>query len=498
MNNFVNSNNFNNYGGSNNQMYPNYIPQQPSIYEQFNPNNYFESDNYEKTQAYSFEHTYTHPHPHPHIYTHINMLNQEIGRLTSINQMLHSSIAINSQLSLTNLANYNNMIGQMELLKRENFELKQCLVEYKKNINEMSINSNTGITIAPTLPNPPETAILNNTTNDKTTNINKYQIRKYYPNSKSWSNEKINECIKNLSGLKDIVKLKKEWYGIRHNEKLQKLCNIAHPVEKLDKMIGLKDVKKEIFKIIIYYIQNPHTDEYLHTVIMGPPGVGKTQIAKIYSEIFVRLGILKSDKFIEIKRDDLVAKYLGHTSPKTKELLESAMGGVVFLDEGYSLGNEEKRDSFAKEAIDMINQYLSERKKDFMFVVAGYKEDLDKCFFSFNRGLKRRFGHWIEITKYSKDELVQIFESKIKDLGYQLDISVDSTQLNNFFDKNYLKFENYAGDIEKFVNFIKYEQSFRTFRSNIQDKTICYSDMTLSIEKFLLNDRYELPFGLYV
>ena len=264
-------------------------------------------------------------------------------------------------------------------------------------------------------------------------------------------------------------------------------------------MIGLDKVKAEIFKIIVYYIQNPHTDEYLHTVITGPPGVGKTAIAKIYSDIFVRLGILKTDKFIEIKRDDLVGKYLGQTAPRTRDLLESAMGGVVFLDEGYSLGNEEKRDSFAKEAIDMINQYLSERKKDFMFVIAGYEDDLEKCFFSFNRGLKRRFSHWIEISKYEKKELVEIFKSKVKDYGYLLDDTLvkDEKKLLYFFDKNYLRFENFAGDVEKFLNYIKYEQSFRTFQSNETNKIIVMEDLNSSIEKFKCAAKYEPPFGLY-
>ena len=268
----------------------------------------------------------------------------------------------------------------------------------------------------------------------------------------------------------------------------------------LDKMIGLEEVKKEIFKIIIYYIQNPHTDEYLHTVITGSSGVGKTQIAKIYADIFVKLGILKTNKFIEIKRDDLVGQYLGQTSPKTRKLLESAMGGVIFLDEGYSLGNDEKRDSFAKEAIDMINQYLSERKKDFMFIIAGYEEDLEKCFFSFNSGLKRRFSHWIEITKYTKQEMVEIFKYKVKEQGYQLDIELinDKNKLFDFFDKNYSRFENFAGDIEKFLNYIKYEQSFRTFKSFESNKIINFIDLNLSIEKFKKTKKNELPYGLYI
>jgi SpoVK/Ycf46/Vps4 family AAA+-type ATPase len=230
---------------------------------------------------------------------------------------------------------------------------------------------------------------------------------------------------------------------------------------------------------------------------MGPPGVGKTKIARIYSDIFVRLGILKTDKFIEIKKDDLVAKYLGQTSYRTKELLESAMGGVIFLDEAYSLGNSEQRDSFAKEAIDMINQYLSERKKDFMFVIAGYEDDLDKCFFSFNRGLKRRFSHWIDVSKYTKEELVKIFEAKIIELGYKLDEKLDNKELNKFFELNYSKFENYAGDIEKFINYLKYEQSFRSFRENSQNKIIIKNDLIDAISKFKSIKKYELPLGLY-
>ena len=215
---------------------------------------------------------------------------------------------------------------------------------------------------------------------------------------------------------------------------------------------------------------------------------------------FKSVPAVKTDKFIEIKRDDLVGEFLGQTTPRTRKLLESAMGGVIFLDEGYSLGNDEKRDSFAKEAIDMINQYLSERKNDLMFVIAGYEDALDKCFFSFNRGLKRRFSHWIEITKYTKQELVEIFKSKVSERGYQLDSSLtdDKKKLFNFFDKNYSKFENFAGDIEKLLNYIKYEQSFRTFKENASNKIINLTDLNSSIDKFKNIKINEPPYGLYV
>jgi len=292
--------------------------------------------------------------------------------------------------------------------------------------------------------------------------------------------------------------LKDLWNNIKHNTKLQKLHNIIPAVEKLDLMIGLDNIKKDIFKVIIYYIQNDHTDEYLHTVICGPPGVGKTELAKIYSDIFVRLGILKSSSFTEIKKNDLVAKYLGQTSHRTKELLERSMGGVVFLDEAYSLGNEEKRDSFAKEAIDMINQYLSERKKDFMFIIAGYEDDLENCFFSFNKGLKRRFAHNFKVEKYSSDELAMIFKNKILQTKYTLDDNtLSNIKLKAFFKTYFYKFENSAGDVEKFINYIKYDQSIRIFKQNINNNSILMDDLNSALTNFK-EKTSNIPYGLYV
>lgn len=483
-NNFNNFNNLNNLNDWNNFNLPNSNLNTPNTFSGL-----FSSHQYGNIQQpiYSNLHGYISPPPG------FDPIHQPI---INVNELLHTNHILNTNLITLNniyLSNYIGLVEQINLLKRTNNELEKKINnqhnEHKNINNDGSLENNNCCD-----------ELKKSIRNDYQKVINRYQIKRYYPNSKSWTDEKINDFLKNMREIKDILKLKHQWYNVRHNMKLAKLCNLIPAIEKLDKMIGLDNVKAEIFKIIVYYIQNPHTDEYLHTVIIGPPGVGKTAIAKIYSDIFVRLGILKTDKFIEIKRDDLVGKYLGQTAPRTRELLESAMGGVVFLDEGYSLGNEEKHDSFAKEAIDMINQYLSERKKDFMFVIAGYEDDLDKCFFSFNRGLKRRFSHWIEISKYEKKELVEIFKSKVKDYGYVLDetLVVDEKKLLLFFDKNYSKFENYAGDVEKFLNYIKYEQSFRTFKLNETNKIIVMEDLNSSIEKFKCTAKYEPPFGLYV
>jgi SpoVK/Ycf46/Vps4 family AAA+-type ATPase len=327
--------------------------------------------------------------------------------------------------------------------------------------------------------------------------FNKYAVKYYRPNKKSFTPQQINEIFLNMKGIKDIIKLKDLWENIKHNEKLQKLYNVIPAIEKLDLMVGLNNIKTEIFKVIIYYIQNEHTDEYLHTVIYGPPGVGKTELAKIYSDIFVRLGILKSSSFTEIKKDDLVAKYLGQTSHRTKELLEKAMGGVVFLDEAYSLGNEEKRDSFAKEAIDMINQYLSERKKDFMFIIAGYEDDLEKCFFSFNKGLKRRFSHHFKVDKYTSDELAMIFKAKIGKTKYIFDEKLTDDKIKGFFKTYSNRFENSAGDVEKFINYIKYDHSIRIFKQNINNNIIIIDDLNSALTNFKEKTN-DIPFGLYV
>lgn len=324
---------------------------------------------------------------------------------------------------------------------------------------------------------------------------NKYKIVDYKKRKFSYSDEKINKIFFNLKNINDIINLKDKWEEIRHDIKLQKIYNLIPALEKLNNMIGLKNIKEDIFKVIIYYIQNEYTDEYLHTVIEGPPGVGKTEFAKIYADIFVRLGILKKDTFVEIKRTDLVAKYLGQTSHQTKNTLDKALGGVLFLDEAYSLGNEEKRDSFAKEAIDMLNQYLSEKKNQFMFIIAGYKDDLDKCFFAYNKGLRRRFSHHFEINNYNYNELADIFKYKINSYNYILDPSIDIYQL---FKNNYNKFPYFGGDIEKLFNYIKYEQSLRTFKENINNKTITINDINESLKKFVVKEVDKPPLNMYI
>lgn len=389
-------------------------------------------------------------------------------------------------LSSFPIAVYTELYNENKKLKEDNNEISESNIILRKRMLEYKDKLDTLEEI--------------NEESNKRTKISKTKFILHKRNKTSYNDTQINDVLKSIKSIKDIIKLESKWLSIKHNKVLQRLYNLITPLKQLNNMIGLDNVKESIFKKIIYYVRNPNNEEYLHTVIAGPPGVGKTELAKIYARIFVNLGILKNETFIEAKRDDLVGKYLGQTAPKTRELLEKALGGVLFLDEAYSLGNEEKRDSFSKEAIDMINQYLSEKKNDLMVIIAGYDEELDKCFFSYNPGLKRRFSSYYKIESYNYEELIDIFNIKIKSTKYVNKIDVN--KLNIFFKENYDDFKYFGGDIEKLISEIKYSQSFRTFNDNINNDIIIYEDLNDAFKNFTSNKKERKsegpPFGMYI
>lgn len=192
-----------------------------------------------------------------------------------------------------------------------------------------------------------------------------------------------------------------------------RLSNIVSELEELNNMIGLSKLKDSIANQILFFIQKLNSNEMMHTAIFGSPGTGKTVTGRILGTIYTKLGYLSKGTFTVASRSDFVGKFLGHTANKTQKLLESCKGGVLFLDEAYSMGNKEEKDSFSKEAIDTINQFLSENSEDFVMVIAGYEKDVKDCFFAYNQGLERRFPWKFKMDSYSDDELKQIFEYQI-------------------------------------------------------------------------------------
>lgn len=225
------------------------------------------------------------------------------------------------------------------------------------------------------------------------------------------------------------------------------LRSLAKPLEKLRDMVGLESVKQNIISQIMYFMQGLHDGklDMIHTVIQGPPGVGKTELAKILGEIYTSMGILRSGRFVVARRSDLIGKYLGHTADKTQSVINKSRGGVLLIDEAYSLGSNGEGDSFSKECIDTLNQNLTDNKHNFMCIIAGYEKALNDCFFSVNEGLQRRFTFRYTLSPYTPTELCEIFKRMIHKDGWELSSDFAGP---TFFSKNIVEFPHSAGDME--------------------------------------------------
>ena len=253
------------------------------------------------------------------------------------------------------------------------------------------------------------------------------------------------------------------------------LVNIKSSLLKLNNFIGIKDIKKDILHQILYYLQRMNSkDDYMHIVISGPPGCGKTELAKTIGEIFSKMNVLKNNSFKKVVRSDLIAGYLGQTALKTRELVEKNLGGVLFIDEAYSLGHREKGDSFAKECIDTLNESLSDHKDELMVIIAGYKQELDETFFRMNPGLRSRFPWTYHIDNYDHTELCEMFNKKADALSYvkspsekyvihKWHLNVEHDALLSWFKSNYKDFKSYGRDIDVFLSSVKIAHSKRVF-----------------------------------
>ena len=232
-----------------------------------------------------------------------------------------------------------------------------------------------------------------------------------------------------------------------------KIKNILKPLNKLKNLIGINEIKDSIINFITTYLSEEENKNMLHTIIEGPPGVGKTRLGKILAEIYSGLGIVNSNRFKLVKRSDLVGQYAGETVNKTQKVLDESEGGVLFIDEAYSLGSD-GNDLYSKECIDCINQNLTEKKKNLIVIIAGYENSLERYFFSKNEGLKRRFPFKYKIKGYDKKELKEIFLLGLKYKKIKLDSStIDESKIIKLFEENSDILKNFGGDIENLINY---------------------------------------------
>jgi probable Rubsico expression protein CbbX len=203
--------------------------------------------------------------------------------------------------------------------------------------------------------------------------------------------------------------------------------NIQEVLDKLDReLIGLVPVKTRIREIAALLLVDRLRKQFaltsesptLHMCFTGNPGTGKTTVALRMAEILHRLGYVREGHLVSVTRDDLVGQYIGHTAPKTKEVIKKAMGGVLFIDEAYYLYKPENERDYGAEAIEILLQVMENNRDDLVVILAGYKDRMDKFFHS-NQGMRSRIAHHIEFPDYGVDELLHIAKLMLASQNYR-------------------------------------------------------------------------------
>jgi SpoVK/Ycf46/Vps4 family AAA+-type ATPase len=416
--------------------------------------------------------------------------------------------------SHTDINNYNKFLLELD---------KKQKTENWNHCNDGKINPDNDITkkqnIDETLKNITRDFIVNNLDNSNVTGLTRSSESSekcidpnlYQPNpivqecikkneketsEKNQPKNKVNINIE-INDINDLLLLIETYplnKNIEYNINMDALHKIKQPLTELNNMIGMKNLKENIVDQIIFYIQNLHTlkteikgNDFMHTVIYGPPGTGKTEIAKIIGSIFSKMGILSKGTFKKVTRADLIAGYLGQTALKTRDVVKECLGGVLFIDEAYALGNEEKRDSFSKECIDTLCEALSDHKDNLMVIIAGYETDLNSCFFNYNQGLKSRFTWRFKTDEYDSEDLYNIFLKKINDSGWYL--SENSEIDIKWFNKNKSIFKFYGRDIETLFAKTKIAHSRRVFCLDTSvKKYLTIKDLDKGLELYLKNE----------
>ncbi len=204
---------------------------------------------------------------------------------------------------------------------------------------------------------------------------------------------------------------------------------IGEVLDALDRdLVGLTPVKRRVREIAALLLVERVRDRMglaaeppsLHMSFTGNPGTGKTTVAMRMAEILHRLGYVRKGHVVAVTRDDLVGQYIGHTAPKTKDVLKRAMGGVLFIDEAYYLHRPENEKDYGQEAIEILLQVMENQRDDLVVVLAGYKDRMDD-FFTSNPGIGSRIAHHVEFPDYTDEELLAIAEKMLAEWNYRFD-----------------------------------------------------------------------------
>ena len=206
-------------------------------------------------------------------------------------------------------------------------------------------------------------------------------------------------------------------------------CRVEPVLDELDRdLVGLAMLKQRVRDIAALLVVDTLRRQFglqsrppsLHMCFTGNPGTGKTTVALRMAQVLHRLGHSRKGHLVCATRDDLVGQYIGHTAPKTRDVLKRAMGGVLFIDEAYYLYRPENERDYGQEAIEILLQVMENQREDIVVILAGYRQRMD-VFFRSNPGMQSRIAHHLEFPDYGPDELLHIGEAMLRDMDYALD-----------------------------------------------------------------------------
>ena len=292
----------------------------------------------------------------------------------------------------------------------------------------------------------------------------------------------MNEAKTDTTAIPDKIDLEAEFQS----------SHIQEVLDKLDReLVGLKPIKTRIREVAALLLVDRVRRQFeltsetptLHMCFTGNPGTGKTTVAMRMGEILKRLGYVREGHLVTVTRDDLVGQYIGHTAPKTKEVIKKAMGGVLFIDEAYYLYKPENERDYGQESIEILLQVMENNRDDLVVILAGYKDKMDR-FFQSNAGMRSRIAHHLDFPDYSPDELMVIAKLMLAAQNYRFSAEGEKAFAEYIPLRMQLSHFSNARSMRNALDRARLRQANRLFNS--RTKTLNKMDlMTLEAEDIL-------------